>query len=309
MLTEKYRPTSLKEIIGQEDTIRELRGYVRMGEMPHLIFHGRPGVGKTAAAIAFSKDMDVYPDAFLELNASDDRGINVVRETIKNFARVRSIVPKKFKIVLLDEADELTTSAQQALRRTMERFHKTCRFILTANVLSNISEALQSRCRIYYFRPVDVVQLWEMVQKVEKGEGVEEKFSKEVNKAILDVSEGDARKAINYIEGLMHLKTIEVKDVYGISGMIDESAKWKLINLALAGRMEALDMVSDLMKAGVSPTGIMRAMYFTAMKPGRMKEVDRLRIIKAMGIIPGQSDEFKLSGVIAELLFDGRDGD
>jgi len=303
MLVEKYRPETLKDVIGHEGIVSQFRGYVRKGEMPHLLLVGNSGVGKTAVAIALAKEMGCYPDAFIELNASDERGINVVRTKIKNFARAKAIVERNFKIILLDEADMLTKPAQQALRRTMEVYHKTCRFILTANSLSAVRDAIQSRCTKYFFRDLDLASLYEIISRVQRKEGIE--FPTEVNKTIINVAEGDARKAINLIEGLMNLDSEPTpEDVMAMSGYVDEANVWQVMNNALNGNIEAIDQTNAMIQAGTSPTEMMRIMYFTAMKGTRMSDENRLRVIKAMGIIPGQNDKFRLTAVLAELLLE-----
>ncbi len=149
--TEKYRPKTLDEVIGQEQIVKRLKSYVKSGNLPHLLFSGPPGVGKTACAISLAREMfgDTWQNNFTELNASDERGIDVVRNNIKNFARTAPLGEARFKIIFLDEADALTSDAQSALRRTMERYTATCRFIISCNYSSKIIEPIQSTmCRL-----------------------------------------------------------------------------------------------------------------------------------------------------------------
>ncbi|MCL4349930.1 MAG: AAA family ATPase, partial [Candidatus Thermoplasmatota archaeon] len=151
---EKYRPERIEDMGGQQEAVRILKGFIDSGEMPHLIFAGPPGVGKTTAALCMAKEMigENWKDHFLELNASNDRGIDIVREDIKDFARTMSITEGKFKIVFLDEADELTPDAQAALRRTMEVYFRNVRFIFSCNYSSGIIPPLQSRAVVIRFR-------------------------------------------------------------------------------------------------------------------------------------------------------------
>lgn len=303
MLTEKYRPNTLSEIIGHDGIVAQFRGYVKSGEMPHLLFVGKSGVGKTAAAYALAKEMGCYPDAFLELNASDERGIDVVRTKIKNFARAKAIIERNFKIILLDEADMLTKAAQQALRRTMEIYHKTCRFILTANNLSGVRDPIQSRCTKYFFKDLELASLYEIISRVQGKEGVE--FPVEVNKVIINVVEGDARKAINLVEGLMNLESPTPEDVMAMSGYVDEANIWEIMAMALKGDIDAINKATSMVSAGTSATEMIRTMWYTAIKGGRMSRENRLRVFRAIGSIPGQGDKYRLTAVLAEMLENG----
>ncbi|MCR4368512.1 MAG: AAA family ATPase, partial [archaeon] len=152
---EKYRPHTLAEVVGQKDITKRLESYVKQRTLPNLLFSGPAGVGKTSSSVAIAKEFfgPSFSQNFLELNASDERGIDVVRETIKNFARTLAF-DYGFKIIFLDESDALTTDAQQALRRTMEKYSRTCRFILSCNYSSRLIEPIQSRCVVFRFKPL-----------------------------------------------------------------------------------------------------------------------------------------------------------
>src|SRR3989344_6352806 len=186
---EKYRPERLSQVVGQKEITNRLENYVKNSTMPNLMFAGPAGVGKTSCAVALAREFfgDNFTQNFLELNASDDRGIDVVRDTIKNFARTLAF-NQSFKIIFLDESDALTFDAQQALRRTMEKYSRTCRFILSCNYSSKIIEPIQSRCVVLRFSPLSSKDIEARLEKISKEENVE--LSSWAMQALIYVSQG-----------------------------------------------------------------------------------------------------------------------
>ena len=152
--TEKYRPSTFSHLVGQDEIVKRVQALTNSLNIPHLLFAGPAGTGKSTLALITVKDLyrDTWKDNYLELNASDERGIQVVREKVKNFARTKSLGNVPFKIIFLDEADALTPEAQQALRRTMENYSSTCRFIMSCNYSSKIIDPIQSRCAVFRFK-------------------------------------------------------------------------------------------------------------------------------------------------------------
>jgi replication factor C small subunit len=198
---EKYRPVRLDQVAGQEETIQRLKSYVATKKLPHLLFSGPPGVGKTASAVSIAREIygeNSWRENFNELNASDERGIDIVRTKIKNFAKTAPIGGAEFKIIFLDEADALTSDAQAALRRTMERFSSNCRFILSCNYSSKIIEPIQSRCAVYRFRRLSDEAIKKRLEYIAKDQHLA--ITEDGYEALIYVAQGDMRKGVNSLQ-------------------------------------------------------------------------------------------------------------
>lgn len=198
---EKYRPVFLDDIVGNTETIERLKIIAKDGNMPHVIISGMPGIGKTTSILCLARQLlgDAYKEAVLELNASDERGIDVVRNRIKGFAQKKVTLPAgRQKIVILDEADSMTSGAQQALRRTMEIYSGTTRFAFACNQSNKIIEPLQSRCAILRYSRLTDGQVVARVNQICKAENVE--CSDDGLAALVFSAEGDMRQAINNLQ-------------------------------------------------------------------------------------------------------------
>ncbi|ABL88820.1 replication factor C small subunit [Pyrobaculum islandicum DSM 4184] len=197
---EKYRPRSFDEVVDLEEVKSRLREFVKSGNMPHLLFYGPPGTGKTTMALVLARELygEYWRENTLELNASDERGINVIRERVKEFARTAPVGKAPFKLVILDEADNMTSDAQQALRRIMEIYAQNTRFILLANYISGIIEPIQSRVVMIRFNPLPKEAVISRLRYIAENEGV--KISDDALETIYEFTQGDMRKAINALQ-------------------------------------------------------------------------------------------------------------
>ncbi|KAG8195094.1 hypothetical protein JTE90_013572 [Oedothorax gibbosus] len=196
---EKYRPGKLDDLIAHEDIIRTINKFMKEDKLPHLLFYGPPGTGKTSTILACAKQIyspAEMPSMVLELNASDDRGIGVVREQILSFASTRTIFKSGFKLIILDEADAMTNDAQNALRRVIEKFTENTRFCLICNYLSKITPAIQSRCTRFRFGPLSNKQILPRLEHVIKEEKLE--VTEDGQKALMDLAQGDMRKSLMF---------------------------------------------------------------------------------------------------------------
>ncbi len=242
---ERYRPESLAEIVGQEEITERLRQYVADDEIPNLLFAGPAGVGKTTAAVAIARELygSDWRENFLELNASDDRGIDVVRGRIKDFAR-SSFGGHDYRIVFLDEADSLTDDAQAALRRTMEQFSGQTRFILSCNYSSRIIDPIQSRCAVFRFQPLGADAVAETIEEIADDENIA--ITEDGLEALVYVADGDMRRAINALQAAAVLEeTVDEDAVYEITSTARPEQVADMIETAAAGEFLAARAVLE----------------------------------------------------------------
>ncbi|CCA70747.1 probable RFC3-DNA replication factor C, 40 kDa subunit [Serendipita indica DSM 11827] len=197
---EKYRPITLDDVVSHKDITTTIEQFIQKNRLPHLLFYGPPGTGKTSTIIAVARRLygANYKKQILELNASDDRGIDVVRDQIKGFAETRGVFAKGFKLIILDEADMMTQAAQAALRRVIEQYTRNVRFCIICNYVNKITPAIQSRCTRFRFSPLPVSEVEKRLQTVIENEGV--KVSPEGKEALLKLSRGDMRRALNVLQ-------------------------------------------------------------------------------------------------------------
>jgi len=263
--TEKYRPSKFFKVMGQDDIVKRVESLTNSLNIPHLLFAGPAGTGKSTLALIIVKELfkDKWRDNYLELNASDERGINVVREKVKNFARTKSLGNVPFKVIFLDEADALTPEAQQALRRTMENYSNTCRFILSCNYSSKIIDPIQSRCAIFRFKLLEKKDMEKVIQTIAEGENLN--VAPEALESLYEGSEGDCRRCINILQSTSSIspsitpdlistvissakpKDIKVVLDYAISGDFQKSRE-KLLDIMLKESISGQDVIKAIQK-------------------------------------------------------------
>ena len=306
--TEKYRPSKLDDVIGQKQIVQRLKAFVASGNFPNMIFSGTAGIGKTTCAVAMARELygNRMNEAFLELNASDQRGIDVIRGKVKEFARTLALSGDMLKIVFLDEADALTSEAQHALRRTMEKYSASTRFILSANYASKIIEPIQSRCVVFRFRQLNEQDMDGYISRISRTEGL--KIDPKAMEALIYVGEGDLRKLTNVLQSAAVLKKeVNESDVYEIAAKARPREISTMLRYAINGDfMKARSELNTLvLNHGMSGEDILFQCYREAVS---MEIEDRLKlkIISAIGdynfrIIEGANDRIQLEAMLAKL--------
>ena len=307
MWVEKYRPKKISEVVNQKDIKGSLSALLKnQEEMPHLLFSGSAGVGKTTMALCISKEIlgDRWKDYTLELNASDERGINMVRERVKKFSRFAGLDTEiPFKIIILDEADEMTSDAQTALRRIIEDTAKFCRFILIANNISKIINPIQSRCAIFKFSQIDEKEITThliTVLKKEKGKA-DEKGLKE----IAEYASGDLRHAINLLQTAASTGDITQDSVKAAAGLTKTNDVDDVLKLAVSGKIQdSRNKMIELVKVyGMSESDFLKyinqALFST--KYDNLEELSQIIAKYDYRILVGSNPEIQLSAMLAEL--------
>jgi replication factor C subunit 2/4 len=305
---EKYRPQTFEEIVGNEETTARLAVFAQTGNMPNLILAGPPGVGKTTTILCLARILlgENFREGVLELNASNDRGIDVVRNKIKLFAQKKvSLPPGKHKIIILDEADSMTEGAQQALRRTMELYSSTTRFALACNNSEKVIPPIQSRCAVVRFGKLADAQILDKVMSVCAQEGIE--YVNEGLEAIVFTAQGDMRQALNNLQATYHgFGFVNSANVFKVCDEPSPLLVQEMLEFCRDGKIEeAYERLSFLWKMGYSPEDIV-GNIFRVCKTCKFPEYLKLMFIKEIGlthmkIADGLGTFIQLTGLIATL--------
>ncbi|KAJ4416366.1 Subunit of heteropentameric Replication factor C (RF-C) [Gnomoniopsis sp. IMI 355080] len=310
---EKYRPKNLNDVTAQDHTITVLQRTLQASNLPHMLFYGPPGTGKTSTILALAKELygpEFVKQRVLELNASDERGISIVREKVKDFARMQLVNPPPgykerypcppFKIIILDEADSMTQDAQSALRRTMETYSKITRFCLICNYVTRIIDPLASRCSKFRFKSLDQGNARKRLEEIAEKEGVQ--LENGAVDALIKCSEGDLRKAITYLQSAARLvgagaaaggdgdkmdvdaKPVTVKIVEDIAGVIPNATIDQLVQ-AIRPRSSGdtyssiSKVVEDMVADGWSAGQVVGQLYQTIVYDETIPDVQKNQIV------------------------------
>lgn len=310
---EKYRPHKLADVIGHEAVVKRLQGFVKTKNLPHLLLAGPAGVGKTACVLAMAREFygEDLNSCFLELNASDERGIDVVRGKVKDFARTLPLSDVPFKIILLDEADALTQDAQQALRRTMEQFSSNTRFVLNANYSSRIIEPIQSRCAVFRFPRLGSEEIKRVAENIVKSEGL--KLDEKALEAVVYVADGDARKAINCLQGASAFgEKITESEIFKIASRARPKQVAEMVKLALKGKfMEARELLDELMISyGLSGEDVISQIYREVVSLD-VSDEQKVALVEKIGefdfrLSEGADERIQIEALLAQIMLTGR---
>eukprot|EP01132_Coremiostelium_polycephalum_P007847 gene7847-9661_t len=305
---EKYRPKEIKDIVGNEETVSRLESISQDGNLPNIIITGPPGTGKTTSILCLARALlgPNYKEAVYELNASDDRTLDVVRDKIKSFAQKKvTLPPGRHKIIILDEADSMTAGAQQALRRTMEIYSNTTRFALACNQSTKIIEPIQSRCAVLRFSRLSDLQIYKRLKEVIEAENVT--YSEEGLEALIFTAEGDMRQALNNLQSTYSgFGFVNDTNVFKVCDQPHPKIVEKIIKACCESHLkEAFENTQSLWKNGYSSIDIIST-FFKITKNYQMPEYQKLEFLKEIGITnlrssSGVNSLLQLAGLVSRL--------
>ncbi|KAK2451758.1 Subunit of heteropentameric Replication factor C (RF-C) [Trifolium repens] len=316
---EKYRPRQVKDVAHQEEVVRVLTNTLETGSCPHMLFYGPPGTGKTTTALAIAHQLfgpELYQSRVLELNASDDRGINVVRTKIKEFAAVAVNTNQRmngypcppYKIIVLDEADSMTEDAQNALRRTMETHSKVTRFFFICNYISRIIEPLASRCAKFRFKPLTEEIMSNRILYICNEEGIH--LDAEGLSTLSTISQGDLRRAITYLQSAARLfgSSISSKDLISVSGIVPTEVVEGLLKACKSGNFDLANKeVNNFIAEGYPVSQMLTQLFEAIVEENDISDEQKARISKKLGeadkcLVDGADEYLQLLAVVSNTI-------
>jgi len=310
--TEKYRPKRLKDVIGQENITKALASFVETKSLPHCLFSGPAGCGKTTTALCIAHELygNNIKGNFLELNASDERGIDVIREKVKDFARQQTAFGSAFRIIYLDEADALTKDAQHALRRIMESYSHVCRFILACNYSGKIIHPIQSRTAVFRFSALKEENVEEYLRNIVEKEKL--RVDEDAYNAIFRVAEGDLRKATNVLQLASTHSHITEDVIYSATNRADPAAVRKMLDTSIAGRFREArsQLLSLLNERGLAGEDIIKEIHAQLYNLD-VSDIQKLQMVEKLGeyefrMTEGSNPQVQLEAMLAQFALIGK---
>ena len=303
---ERFRPQTLDDIRGNDEIINSLKDYVNDDSMPNILLAGQQGIGKTAAAVAFAKDKygDDWQNHFLDMNASDERGIDTVRNKVKDFAGLSTVSNHQFKIVFLDEADNLTRDAQPALRRIMEDYHDRTRFILSCNYPNKLIDPIQSRCSTYFMRPLDDSQMFDLINDIATQEALD--YTPDQLEQIVRLADGDARSAIHTLQTSVQNGQVRDEKLTALTAFPDQAEVEEVFEMALEGDHDAMSKLDSIIARGVDAQSLCDMFLQVVKDYDDLNEFRRAKMIDKVGdlewrILNGSNPNVQFNSFLANI--------
>ncbi|OQR77767.1 replication factor C subunit 4-like [Tropilaelaps mercedesae] len=309
---EKYRPKTVNDVASQDEVVSVLKKCLTSGDLPHLLFYGPPGTGKTSTILALARDLfgADFRHRVLELNASDERGISVIREKVKSFSQMTANQGNiRYRIVVLDEADSMTRDAQTALRRIMEKYTKTTRFCLVCNYVTKIIPPLNSRCSKFRFKPLPTGVLVEKLNTICASEGVLFADKETGLRFLIEVSEGDMRRALTLLQSAHRIcrgsTGVTTNDIGSIAGMIPDDVVRDIYSEPVLDRL--IKKIREFIREGYSGDQLLTQLLQVVIEDDTITDMNKAKLLEKMAVVEhrlkeGASELIQLQDLSASIV-------